>query len=413
MKEQFKKLYDILDNRFYFKLLYLFVSITFVTILKYIPGIDLLKKISFAWGILLLIFMFVNDYKKRKLFNFDIALGLFVIVTFILNIFVYKSTSNLKIWLVNLILFAVVFSIDVFRNKKTLIKEMKIISYFYSVLMFIISFISLEMKVFSKSITVKDAAAYEYIFSGEKGGLFENENALCIAAALAIVLCIYLNYESRNYKAKIFWLTNIALQVLTMISFSGRSAYLIVIAVIYTFLFVYNKNKYIRGLLITLPLAAGIGGYLYEGDQIRNFTSGRTSLWDSAGKVIKQHPFTGVGNSDMLTSVINARPTGDLPGLESGGLHNIYVQIATVNGIIALGLMLIFIVLSLIFIVRHIDTLRKKEKMHMTIVTSLTVGVLAVNVFESTLIYGTSFISIMYWIYLGYIISILGNKNLE
>ena len=62
MKEQFKKLYDILDNRFYFKLLYLFVSITFVTILKYIPGIDLLKKISFAWGILLLIFMFVNDY---------------------------------------------------------------------------------------------------------------------------------------------------------------------------------------------------------------------------------------------------------------------------------------------------------------------------------------------------------------
>lgn len=408
MKEQFKKIYNVLDNKFYFKLLYLFVSLTFVTILKCIPGMSVLKNIAFAWGILLLLFMFFYDYKKRKIYNFDVSLGLFVIVTFIFNMLVYRNTSNIKIWVVNLILFAVVFSVDVFKNKKQLVKEMNIITYFYAIVMFIISFISLEMKIFDKSITIG-----EYFFAGSKGGLFENENALSIAAALAIVMCVYLNYESKNYKAKIFWLANIALQLLTMLSFKGRSAYLVVIAVIYTFLFVYNKNKYIRGLLIALPLAFGIGGYLYEGDQIRNFTSGRTSLWDSAGKVIKHHPIAGVGNSDMIQNVINARPTGDLPGLEAGGLHNIYVQIATVNGLVSLAFMLIFIILTMIFIVGRIDNLRKKEKMHMTIITSITVGVLAVNVFESTLIYGTSFISMIYWIYLGYLVSILGNKNLE
>ena len=407
MKEQIKKVYDILDNKFYFKLLYLFVSLTFVTILKCIPGINIFKDIAFAWGILLLIFMFFNDYKKRKLYNFDIALGLFIAVTFIFNVLVYRNSTNIKIWIVDLILFVVVFTVDVFKNKKQLIKEMNIITCSYAIFMFVVSFISLEMKMFDKSITIG-----EYLFSGSKGGLFENENALSIAAALTIVMCIYLNYISKNFRFKIFWIVNIALQFFTMLSFKGRSAYLVVIAVIYTFCFIYNKNKYIRGLLIILPVLLGIVGYFYEGDQIRNFTSGRTSLWDSAGKVINHHPIAGVGNADMIQNVMNARPTGDLPGLEFGGLHNIYIQIATVNGIISLILFLLFILLTIAFVVKRIDCLRKKEKMHMTIITSITIGVLAVNVFESTLIYGTSFISIIYWVYLGYLVSILGNKNL-
>lgn len=407
MKEQIKKVYDILDNKFYFKLLYLFVSLTFVTILKCIPGINIFKDIAFAWGILLLIFMFFNDYKKRKLYNFDIALGLFIAVTFIFNVLVYRNSTNIKIWIVDLILFVVVFSVDVFKNKKQLIKEMNIITCSYAIFMFVVSFISLEMKMFDKSITIG-----EYLFSGSKGGLFENENALSIAAALAIVMCIYLNYISKNFRFKIFWIVNIALQFFTMLSFKGRSAYLVVIAVIYTFCFIYNKNKYIRGLLIILPVLLGIVGYFYEGDQIRNFTSGRTSLWNSAGKVINHHPIAGVGNADMIQNVMNARPTGDLPGLEFGGLHNIYIQIATVNGIISLILFLLFILLTIAFVVKRIDCIRKKEKMHMTIITSITIGVLAVNVFESTLIYGTSFISIIYWVYLGYLVSILGNKNL-
>ena len=407
MKEQLKKVYNILDNKFYFRLLYLFVSLTFVTILKCIPKINILKDIAFAWGFLLLIFMIFNDYKRRKIYKFDIPLDLFIVITFIFNIFVYKSSYNIKIWAVNLILFVIVFSVDVFNNKKNLIKEMNIITYFYVGIMFILSFISLEMKVFDKSITIG-----EYFFSGANGGLFENENAISIAAALAIVMCIYLNYISKNFRLKIFWFINIILQVLTMISFKGRSAYLIVIAVIYTFVFIYNKNKYIRGLLIIIPILLGIGGSFYEGNHIRDFTSGRTSLWDSAKIVIEHNPIAGVGNVNMVEKVINARPTSDLPGLQTGGLHNIYIQIATVNGLVSLILFLLFILLASIFIVKKIDGLRKKEKMHMTIIASILVGILVVNLFESALIYGTSFISIIFWVYLGYIISIVGNKNL-
>lgn len=49
----------------------------------------------------------------------------------------------------------------------------------------------------------------------------------------------------------------------------------------------------------------------------------------------------------------------------------------------------------------------------MTTIASMLLGILAVNVFESNLVYIISFISIMFWIYLGYTISILDNRNIS
>lgn len=46
----------------------------------------------------------------------------------------------------------------------------------------------------------------------------------------------------------------------------------------------------------------------------------------------------------------------------------------------------------------------------MTVITSIIAGILAVNLFESVLVYTISFISMIFWIYLGYLVSILDNK---
>jgi len=94
-------------------------------------------------------------------------------------------------------------------------------------------------------------------------------------------------------------------------------------------------------------------------------------------------------------------------------LHNIYFEIATVNGVISLLLFLSFLGIILMFIVGLLDKLQRKEKIQMTTLTSLTVGILAVNLFESDLIYSASFISMIFWIYLGYLVSILDNKNID
>lgn len=412
MKETIKKIYECIDNRFYFKLLYLFVSLTYVTILRFVPGISLLKYIVFAWGIALILLLIIDDYKRRKIYKFDIPLGLFMIITLLFNIFAYRNTENITVWMVNLILFAIIFTVDVFRNKKAMVKEMNIITYFYTIFMFIASIISLAMKFFDIKIGIKDAV---FQLNGINGGIFDNKNAISIAAALAIVMCIYLNYIAKSHRLKLFWLANIILQsIILMVGSHGRSADLVVIAVVYLFIFVYNKNKYLRIILILIPvLTCGLFWQL-DKDNIRIYTSGRSSLWTSASIVIKDNPLSGVGYSDMTEAVRGARETDDLPGLDTGRLHNIYVETATTNGVISLLLVLSFLGMILAFIIDKLDKLQqRKEKIQMTTLTSLIVGILAVNLFESNLIYSASFISILFWIYLGYLVSILDNKNID
>lgn len=412
MKETIKNIYKYVGNRFYFQLSYLFVSLTYVTILRYIPGINLLKNIVLAWGIILVLFMIIEDYKTRKIYKFDIPLGLFMILTLLFNIFAYRNTHNITVWMVNLILFVIIFIVNVFRNKKALIKEMNIITYFYVIFMFIASSISLVMHFLDIKIGISDVV---FELNGVKGGIFDNKNAISIAAALAIVMCIYLNYITQNHKLKLFLLVNIVLQSITlMVGSHGRSADLIVMAVIYLFIFVYNKNKYFRIVLILIPIL-GLGMFCkLDESNIRNFTSGRSSLWTSASIVVKDNPLTGVGYDDMTEAVRVARETDDLPGLDTGRLHNIYVETATTNGVISLVLILSFLVMVLMFIIKKLDNLQqRKEKIQMTTLTALIVGIVAVNLFESNLIYSANFISMIFWIYLGYLVSILDNKNID
>jgi O-antigen ligase len=411
MKGIIKKIYNFIDNKFYFKLLYLFVSLVSVTMLKYIPGIKILNYISFAWGMILILLMIIEDYKKRKIYKFDIPLAIFMILTLILNIIDYKSIENLKIWLINLILLMTIFTVDVFRNKKIIIKEMNIITYFYAVFMFIGSIISLVMKIFDIKIEIGEVV---FELGGIHGGIFENKNSIAIATAIAMVMCIYLNSIAKSNKEKIFWGFNIVLQLITMINSNGRSALLIVIAAIYLFAFVFSKNKYLRITLITLSMIAifAVNSRVSE-ETLRIFTSGRNSLWTSGIMAVEKNPLIGVGYSNFTGAVRSARNTMDLPGLDYGGVHNIYLQIAIINGIISLALLILFLILFLIFIIKHLDKLKKKDKLQMTTLTSLLVGILAVNLFESNLIYIISFISIIFWIYAGYLVSILDNRNIE
>lgn len=407
MKNVLKKIYNFIDNRFYCKLLYLFVSLTFVTILIDVPGIKILSKIAQLWSLLLILLMVVEDRKRRKLYKFDIPLIAFIGLTLAYNLFLYKNITDFTEWIVNLILFTAIFTIDVFRNRKEIIKEMNIITYFYCIFMFIASIISLILRLSGKLVQIGDIP-----FGGSRG-IFVNENALSIACAIAIVMCIYMNIIAKNHRMKIFWLANIVLQAITMIGSNGRSAILVVIAVVYTYIFIYYRNKYARVALLILPIIVCGAIFTLEENTIRDYTSGRSSLWTSASIVIKDNPLTGVGKNDFVDAVRGARDTDDLPGLEAGGIHNIYIQIATINGIIALLLIVIFLYIILLFIVQKLDKLKRKEKMQMTTLTSMLLGILAVNLFESNLIYIISFISMIFWIYLGYLISILDNKNIE
>lgn len=415
MKDTVEKIFGYIEkSKFYFKLFYLFVSLTVVTALKTIPGIHILSRIALLWGMIIIFYMAFSGYKKRKIYGFDISLGAFLIFTLFLTLIFYRTGGNLVIWLVNSILFISIYTIDIFKSKKELIKEMEIITYFYTIFMAVASIISLLMRIFNQNIEVG-----QLLFAGSKGGLFENENAISIAAAIAITLCLYINYSTKINKIKLYSIGNIILQLIAMMVFRGRSAILIVIAMFYTAAFIYVKNKYIRISMIILPILFMIASVIiavgtdWNYTAIRSYTSGRNNLWRTAWAVIKWYPLTGVGKSALIENMREARVTWDLPGLEYGGLHNIYFQIITVNGLISLILFISFLCGMLIFVLKRVDNLKRKERLRMTVLVSMLVGILAANLFESTLIYIVSFMSMIFWIYLGYVISILDNRNFK
>lgn len=400
-------MYNFFSNKFYLKLLYLFVSMSFVTILIHVPGIKLLGKAALVWGMILILFTVFNDYRERKLYKFDIPLIIFIIITLVYNILFYRSMENMKVWIVDFMLFTCIFSINVFKNRKDTLREMNIITYCYTLFMFLASIVAIILKFSGKVIEIGD-----HVFGMEQG-IFINPNALSIACAIAILLSIYLYSACTNINLKIAIIFNIVIQTLTMLIGEGRSALLLVICFAYIGIFVHSKKKYVKIGLIVLPILIVIGLVFTESeDVIRVFTSGRNSLWTSASMVIKEHPLVGVGNSNFVEAVKNVRDTTDLPGLETGGTHNIYVQIAVTNGLIALGCILTFLGMILNFTIKKLNNLRRKEKFRFTTLISMIFGILVVNLFESNLVYIISFISMIFWIYLGYIVSILDNKNI-
>jgi len=304
----------------------------------------------------------------------------------------------------------VLFSIDSYKNKKQLNKELNIISYFIAAFTFILSSISLALIFLNKNISpilkfIEQSNLESYI------GLFKNENSFGIAAGISLIVSLYLFFENKNLLAKGFLSLNIILQAVSIFISKGRSSYLLLLAIVFVFLFLNFKNIYFRTAIIGLPIAASvIGFFTLPSDLLHKILTGREYLWQSAFRLIAKYPLTGVGNVNKVGRLQDVR-VAYLQGLEAGGLHNIFFEILCVNGIIATILFVLLLIFILIFLFKKISKLKYDDKIKKGLLLSLIVGIIFVNLLESSLIYIISFISIIFWIYTGYLISLLITRD--
>lgn len=411
MKVYLNKFYNILSNKFYFKMLYLFVALSFSTVLNDFYGIKLLNKLCLAWGLLLIVTSIFNIiFKKNKIYYFQVFLYLFLILTLALNLFRYPTSENLKIWLVNLIILVSIFSIDTYKSKSVLIKELNIFSYIYTFITFILSFISLIIIFSNKSIervlTFSNGISTTISFSG----LFSNENSLGIAAGISFIISLYILLSTYSNKIKIFYCFNAILQLVTLVISGGRSALLLVLSLIFIFIFVKFKNIWIRLLMLFSPTLIIPFLFKLSDTTLHYIFTGREYIWQAAWPIIKFFPLVGIGNSNKISTLI-ANQKHELRGVEAGGLHNIYIEIATVNGLVATALILLFISCTFLFLVRKIDKLNSKtEKYFFSVLLTLVFGIPVINLMESSLVYIISFISIIFWVYTGYLVAILDKE---
>lgn len=406
MNTTFRLLYRLFTNKTYFKLYYLVVSIIFTTALSLIPNINILTKVAILWSLVLLTIDFLRLLTgKIKPNVIKLPIYLFVLITLILNILIYPDVNNIKTWVINLIPLFLFFSIDTIKNEKSLFKEVSLFSSFFVLISSIISLISLIM-IYSNNIiripldpTYPQGGYHEYV------GLFSNGNAFGIFSSISIIFTIYLLFNTKSIKGKSFLYLNLLLQSITLILSEGRSSFLVILSLIFIFMYIYLSKSWIRFSLIFLPLVFLITFIATHFNNLRPYLAGRENIWLAASKVIKAHPLTGIGNTNMVPMVDAAKEQW-LYGLPTGGIHNIYIETATVNGIISSLLIILFILITFYYLVKKIQVSFSFNKKLLTCLFSLFVGLVLVNLMESTLLYKVSFINIVFWSVTGYLISL-------
>lgn len=401
-----KKLINTFTNKLYIKLLYIFVGLSFATIISDIPYFNFFNKAVLAYGLLLvgITLLEIIIFRRRPFFLFEIFLYLFLGLTLYLNYNFYNIRGNFNVWLVNLMIFTVLFSIDSYKDKKVLLKEINIISYFYVGFTFITSLGDFLLVFLKKSSISLPSFFMNY------ESVFKNENSLGVAAGISVLLSIYLIYQSRNNLNKTFNLINIILQFITLALSGGRSSYLLILSILFSYILFKLKKNYQRILLIILPLTVSIIAFFtLPGNILHKIFTSREYIWQSAIRLIAKYPLIGVGSVNKIGRLQDVRVTY-LQGVEAGGLHNIFFEVAVVNGLIALCLFILFLISLFVFFFKNINTIKGYQKNSYLILFSLLIGLVFVNLLESSLLYIISFISIIFWIYAGYLVA-LTNDN--
>ena len=395
-----KKFLKFFSNNFYFCLLYMFSTLLLITTFNDLFVVNILLKISLVWGISL---SFYHIYKilKRNPNKIETAIFIFLILTLLLTLIFYRNTTNLKTWIINLILMTGVFYIDKDKPKENIEKDIYIMSSLFSIFMFITFLISAILYTQRTS----EMTEFEILY-GKVWGLFVYKNSLAISAGIAFLLSIFCFLKSKKKAFKYFFLLNTIIQLIAVFVSKGRSAILLLLAIPFVFLFVQFKNKIFRTSIIIIPSVFCVLGFALFHEKLGGFLSGRQELWYSAWLLIKKNLFVGVGNEALVEKVYSMRPNVILPGIEMGRLHNILLQLITENGLFSLIIFLIILYLSFSKLVNKVHTLSGKNALVQKVLLSLVVGLVFVNLFESNLIYLVSFIAITFWTYLGYFLSL-------
>jgi hypothetical protein len=397
---------NIIRNKLYFKIAYLILAIIFVSIIGEITIIPkIYSRIMLVWGTVLIL---LDIIEKRILNNivYKIPLLIFLIIEFVSMIY-NKAFGDIKYILVNFILFFVIFDLDD-KSIERIKGEMLKISMTFIIITMALTAGELVM-MFTKTIITIGENVYGYIDQTNRG-LFQNENGMGIISALSILITILLfNLTKNNKKIMALGVINILMQVYIVFISKATSGQLSLFVFLGIFIFFMVKNKYFKIIYSII----GIGGIVFflnkiiESKRYITMLNGRYDLWVNAIDVSKRNLILGVSSSKFV-EVMKANSKVDLWGIETGGIHNIFIQVLTVNGMISLIILIVFILLCFYVSVNYLKNREiNKDTILNTSIFSFVAAIIFINCFESNLIYIVSFISLLSWIFLAYGILII------
>lgn len=133
---------------------------------------------------------------------------------------------------------------------------------------------------------------------------------------------------------------------------------------------------------------------------------GRYYLWKAGAEIVRNDPLFGVGNDNVPTHAYryaaryhtNFGADVYLPGV-TGGLHNLFVQIAAASGLVGLGLFLLFGLLVLIRAVHYYVWMVKNDRFNPLAVLCLCIVLVIIlrTMTDTGILYGLYYLGVIFW----------------
>ena len=282
---------------------------------------------------------------------------------------------------------------------------------------------------------IGEQSYYYGVMNGRLWGIV-NPNASAIFSYISIVFALYLINKGSRYS--IYLKINNVIQFLNFAAMQSRGALLSVILMLGVYCLFVTRGNLVKKIVTfavaaTLVTSADIGlSYLNsiyissgrtaiidlnKGESyseigsdiekkntelhlIETTPSGRTYIWKNAIKMGIEKPVFGYGVrnvSDYYTQYFSKYEIQN--SLIGGNFHNIFITIFVSSGFLGLiSFILIIAYVSLRFITYLVVTKKNDEKL----ILILFFGILLGQLFESQIIYSTSFINIIFWLVIGY-----------
>lgn len=353
------------------------------------------------WGIAIVIYNVVQGSLKRNIKLYCILISFLLIQ--IVSVLINRGNINISAILVNIILFLGVFNIT---NKKQAKDSIQKFSYAVVIMSIVFGLISIIFYFLNYTFTFK-GVNYGRLSKLEFSGIYANPNTLGIVALFSIILSLILFSIRKNKVERIILVLNTVAQIFLLIISDCNSALLGLIVFILCIIFFLIKNNYIK-IVYSLAIIAPSVFFInksYHNYKLMDYLNGRYDLWQAAIKVIKENLLWGVGNGNLVEAVKHTTKA-TLWGIDGGGLHNIFLQIFTSNGIIAIIAFIIFMLLFVIKAFKIISRLGAHQRILAIKVFSFIMAIIIINCFEANMMYVVSFISITFWAMIGYFISL-------
>ena len=294
---------------------------------------------------------------------------------------------------------------------------------------------------------IGEQSYYYGVMNGRLWGIV-NPNASAIFSYISIVFALYLIHKGSKYS--VYLKINNLIQLIYFATMQSRGALLSVILMLGIYCLFISRGKllkkwltflvasilligsnigisYVTSIYISAAKATVIdlnkGKSYSETDSdiakkngelhlIETTPSGRTYIWKNAIKMGSAKPLFGYGVRNVADYYTEYFSKFEIQNsLIGGNFHNIFVTIFVSSGL--LGLLSFIILISYIagrFVTYLIVSKKNSEKFIMI----LFFGILFGQLFESQIMYSTNFINIVFWLVIGYGLTIcLKEKNIR